>query len=70
VLTGGLVAVLFGGQRMAAALLLGGLLATLWVAWRAWARLGGQTGDIAGAAALLAETGALLGALATLGGME
>jgi cobalamin synthase len=40
------------------------------VAWRAWARLGGQTGDIAGAAALLAETGALLGALATLGGME
>ncbi|MCF8482600.1 MAG: adenosylcobinamide-GDP ribazoletransferase [Rhodospirillum sp.] len=68
ILTGAVAGLLFTGGRAAAGALLGGLLVTLWVAWRAWARLGGQTGDIAGAAALLAETGALLGALVLLGG--
>ncbi len=67
ILTGALAVVCFGGERAAAGALLGGLSATLWVAWRSWVRLGGQTGDIAGAAALLAETGALLGALVVLG---
>lgn len=54
-----LAGLLFTGVTGLVAALVGGL-PVFWLAWQAKRRLGGQTGDVVGAASLLAETTVLL----------
>ncbi|ABC21472.1 adenosylcobinamide-GDP ribazoletransferase [Rhodospirillum rubrum] len=61
-----LAVVLLPGAAPAVALV-GMVAPTLYLAWRAKVRIGGQTGDVAGAAALIGETLALVGLSAMLG---
>ena len=59
---------LLSGERAVLALLIGAMCALL-LAWRARALLGGYTGDVLGAIAVVFETGALLGASVSLRGV-
>lgn len=64
----GLAALLLPGFGGLVALFMGSL-PVFWLAWQAKRRLGGQTGDVTGAASLLAETMVLLALSASLGGV-
>lgn len=63
---GALFAVLFLPAAAALAGIAAAAASVTWLAWQARAKLGGQTGDVLGAAALVAETAFLLASAAVL----